>query len=188
MEPPQDAPPPGPPETRTDRIRRLGVAVRAQVDEKAQRVARALLHVRYVSGYLASGFLVSVPIQLVWNVGYGRKSMTEAAVQAAISISYGAVCLLPFFGLIPFSRIDWHAMNVPQFQLFELRATRSATVASAALTVLSLQAHWKWSWIEPEIFWTVFLLMLFAWGRVRLLTLLFPEFYQLREPPPGPPG
>src|SRR5947209_7960040 len=77
-----------------------------------------LLHVRYVFGYLATGFLVSVPISLGSKAGYGL-TWGDAFKSAALSVGYGAVLIVPFVGLIPFTRFDWKAMRVPEFQLFE---------------------------------------------------------------------
>src|SRR5580700_8454810 len=114
-QPPEPVPPVAGPvsETQTQRVARLKKAL----DEQKKVAARILLHARYAFGYLAAGFLVSVPISLGSKVGYGL-TLSEALVETGLSLAYGVVLLVPFFALIPFSRIDWHAMKVPEFQLF----------------------------------------------------------------------
>jgi hypothetical protein len=170
--PPSPAPPP-PPETASQAVSRLRVAL----DERRRRVARFLLHVRYVFGYLAGGFLVSVPISLGSRIGAGL-DLAEALKAIGFSVAYGVVLLVPFIALIPFSRIEWKEMRVPEFQLFELSVTRSATGVSLLLFVLSLQIHTFSKLAEPRVTWTVFVLMLFAWGNIKVQTKLFPEFYK----------
>ena len=142
------------------------------------RLARVLLHVRYVFGYLAAGFLVSVPISIGSKVGYGL-TLGDALRECGLSIAYGGFLLLPFFALIPVSRIDWKAMNVPEFQLFELSVTRTATLVAAALFLVSAALRQFTRLAEPRVAWTVVVLMLFAWGRIKVQTLIFPEFYEL---------
>jgi hypothetical protein len=156
-------------------------ALRAILDERRRRVALALLHLRYVCGYLAAGFLVSVPIALGSKVGNGL-SLVLALRQTGLSLLYGLVLIVPFLALWPFTRIDWKAMNVPEFQLFELAVTRSAALASILLFVLSVQLRVFSMLAEPRLVWTVFTLMVFAWGRIKVQTRLFPEFYASGKP------
>jgi hypothetical protein len=159
-------------ETRSERVSRL----KLQLETHRLRVQRLLLHVRYVFGYLTSGFLLSVPISIGSRVSYGLP-IGEAARSVAISLVYGLLCLVPFLALIPFSRIDWKGMRVPEFQLFELAVTRSAAIVSGLLCLVALGASRYLAFVEPTLFWTVFVLMAFAWGRIKLQTRLFPEFY-----------
>src|SRR5581483_3627778 len=174
--PPPSVPAPAsatPVETASQAVSRLKVAL----DERARRVARFLNHVRYVSGYLSAGFLVSTPISLGSRIGAGLE-LAEAAKAIGLSLGYGVVLLVPFFALIPFARVDWKEMRVPEFQLFELKVTRSATFVSLALFIVSLQLHTFTQLAEPRVAWTVFVLMLFAWGRIKFQTWMFPEFYR----------
>src|SRR5258708_1524806 len=120
-----------------------------------EKIARVLLHVRYVCGYLAAGFLVSVPISLGSRAAYGGMTVLEAVKAGGLSVLYGVLLLVPFFALIPFSRIDWKAMRVPEFQLFELSVTRTATIVAAVLFLLSLGIHLSLSRLaEPYLTWT----------------------------------
>lgn len=174
--PPSPAPAPPDAQTQTQKLARLKQAFEA----RAKRVARILLHARYVFGYLAAGFLVSVPISLGSRIGYGI-TFSEALGNIGRSVAYGAVLLVPFLVLIPFSRIDWKGMRVPEFQLFELAVTRHATWAGFALCLVFYQLHAFTSFVEPSVAWTVAVLMLFAWGRIKVNVLLFPEFYKEEE-------
>jgi len=180
--PPEPSPQPpspqpaAPPETQTQKLARL----RQAFDARAKRVARVLLHARYVFGYLAAGFLVSVPISLGSRIGYGI-GFKEALENMGLSVTYGILLLIPFFVLIPFSRIDWKGMRVPEFQLFELAVTRHATWVGFALCLVFYQLHAFTNWVEPSVAWTVAVLMLFAWGRIKVNVLLFPEFYKEEE-------
>lgn len=173
--PPSVSPPPAvtqPVGIVSQKVSRLAVAL----DDRRKRVARLLLHVRYVFGYLAAGFLVSVPISLGSRIGTGVEFF-EGAKAIGLSLVYGLVLLVPFFALIPFSNIDWKEMRVPEFQLFELSVTRTATFVALVLVLLSVQVHVFSKLAEPRVAWTVFVLMLFSWGRIKVQTKLFPEFY-----------
>ncbi len=150
--------------------------VRTPFEERHRLATRVLLHVRYVCGYLAGGFLVSVPIAIGSKVG-GDLQLLDAVRQSALSVLYGLVLLVPFFGLWPVTRIDWKAMNVPEFQIFELAVTRWAALVASFLLFLSVTLHFFSMLAEPRLVWTVFTLMLFAWGRIKVQTRLFPEFY-----------
>ncbi len=154
------------------------------------RATRALAHVRYVFGYLASGFLISVPISAASHfIGAGDARLGDAVVESFVSIAQGVLCLIPFFALVPVSRVDWKNMRVPEYQLFDLKVTRSAAIASGVLCLLSFQLHFFARWIQPKVYWYVFVLTLFSWARVKALTLLFPEFYELeREVVPAAPA
>ncbi len=68
-------------------------------------------------------------------------------------------------------------MRVPEFQLFELSVTRTATVLAFVLCVLSAQLRVFSMLAEPRVVWTVFVLMLFSWGRIKANTWMFTEFY-----------
>ena len=170
----------------SQKVSRLAVAL----DERRKRVARVLLHVRYVFGYLAAGFLVSVPISLGARIGAGLEAL-EAVKQIGLSVVYGVALYLPFFALAPFSNVDWKEMRVPEFQLFELSVTRTTTLVAAVLLLLSIQLRVSsWMFAEPRVVWTVFVLMLFSWARIKVQTFLFPEFYAAAAaaPAPGAPG
>jgi len=174
--PPPSVPAPAsatPVETASQAVSRLKVAL----DERARRVARFLNHVRYVSGYLSAGFLVSTPISLGSRIGAGLE-LAEAAKAIGLSLGYGVVLLVPFFALIPFARVDWKEMRVPEFQLFELKVTRTATLVAFALVLVAAGLSSRTRLAEPGVAWTVFVLLLFAWGRIKVQTLLFPEFYK----------
>lgn len=145
------------------------------VRERAQHL---LAHVRYVFGYLASGFLISVPLSATSHLIGTGGSIPDTVVRSLVSIGYGLVCLVPFFALGPFAKVDWKTMTVPRYQLFDMLVTRSATIVSGLLCVLSLQLQVFVSWVEPRVFWTVFVLILFSWARLKALTLLYPEFYR----------
>jgi hypothetical protein len=177
--PPTGAPPP-PTGVISQKVTRLAVAI----DERKKRMGRLLLHVRYVFGYLAAGFLVSVPISLGSRIGAGLEAL-EAVKEIALSLVYGAVLYVPFFALLPFSNVDWKAMRVPEFQLFELAVTRTATVVAAVMLVLTVQARVFSKLAEPRVVWTVFVLMIFSWARIKVQTFLFPEFYAAAAPASG---
>ena len=51
-------------------------------------------------------------------------------------------------------------------------------VTFAVMLLVSLQARVFSKLAEPYVVWTVFILMLFAWLRIKLYTWLFPEFYK----------
>ncbi len=156
----------------SQKVSRLAIAI----DERRKRLVRVLLHVRYVFGYLAAGFLVSVPISLGSRIGAGL-DIVEALKEIGLSLGYGAVLYVPFFALMPFSNVDWKEMRVPEFQLFELSVTRTATFVAAVMLLLTVQARVFSRLAEPRVVWTVFVLMLFAWLRIKVQTVIFPEFY-----------
>ncbi len=133
-------------------------------------------------GFLAGGFLISVPISIGSRVGYGV-GLGDAVRASAVSCLYGVIFLVPFLGLIPLTRIDWREMRVPEFQLFELTVAKWAAAAAGLLFFLSLIGNptAQPGWIEPGVLWTVFVLMLLAWAKIKLQTLLFPEFYAPRK-------
>jgi hypothetical protein len=179
-----EAPPPDPKDnlTATDRIQRMKLELTKNLDEGKAKATRALAHVRYVFGYLASGFLVSVPISAASHViGAGDALSSSVLVETGISIAQGALCLIPFFALVPVTKIDWKNMKVPEYQLFDMKVTRSAMIASGLLCLVSFQVRFFVKWIEPKVYWYVFVLMLFAWARLKAMVLLFPEFYR-RDP------
>jgi hypothetical protein len=178
-----DTKPDAPPPSSTQALKALRVAL----EHRRQRAMRFFLHVRYVFGYLAAGFLVSVPLSLGMKVGSGL-SVSEAFAEGGLSIGYGLVLLVPFAGLWPFSRIDWKAMRVPEFQLFELAVTRTATFAALILCLLSIYLRGFTEHADPRLAWMVFMLMLVAWGRIKMQTRLFPEFYSQGDAAGGPPA
>jgi len=115
------------------------------------RILSFLLHLRYILGNLAGGFLVAVPAQLIlrgkdWYLVH--------------SLAYGIVFLLAFVILIPLSRMDWKNVTVPEFVRFE-----RATASYAAMIALALLAA---SFLAPAlesnrpIFWFVFAITSFG--------------------------
>ncbi|MEZ6185826.1 MAG: hypothetical protein R3F62_12550 [Planctomycetota bacterium] len=135
-----------------------------------------LLHVRYTCGYLATGFLISAPIQL------GTQDHWDSIGK---SLVLGLICTLPFVVLWPFTRVDWERMRLPEFKNLELAQTRWAVYASGAfLLVCGLARLWpdgSLLWLfDVRIAWLSLLLMAFAWLRVKFHTLVFREFYTLK--------
>lgn len=63
-----------------------------------------LVYARYTCGYLATGFLVSAPLQLVSNREWGDLFK---------SVILGGVFALPFLVLIPFTQLEWERMRLP---------------------------------------------------------------------------
>jgi hypothetical protein len=150
-----------------------------------------MLHLRYTFGYLAFGFLISAPIQLIvrreLDGGHFFKSLT-----------LGLACVIPFLVLWPFTRIAWERMRVPEFKNLELALTRWATalalifvIVAAGITVLfghptpgpdgEIPALPWWVWIcDARVAWLTLGLMFVSWIRVKFHTLLFREFYTLK--------
>jgi hypothetical protein len=138
------------------------------------------IHVRYVCGYLMTGFLVSAPISLVM-----RK---EAASEILASIVLGGLFALPFVALIPFTKIDWAKMRLPEFKNLELGLIKWATIASAGFLAFTAIVHMViWSktttpleWLlDPHIAWVNLVLMSFAWLRFWFEHWMFRDFYRL---------
>src|SRR5579871_4918098 len=157
---PAQAPAPLPADRREgERRGSLVERVRGGVTAQGARLARAVLVVRYVMGFLAGGFLISVPISIGSRVGYGV-GLGDAVRASAVSCLYGVIFLVPFLGLIPLTRIDWREMRVPEFQLFELTVAKWAAAAAGLLFFLSLIGNptAQPGWIEPGVLWTVFVL------------------------------
>lgn len=137
-----------------------------------------LLHVRYTCGYLAAGFLVSAPIQLIggshgqWDEGRIWKSMW-----------LGGLFGLPFLLLMPFTNVDWGRMRIPEFKHLELAFSRWALWASLGLLMLALliqAGHGSDSLLDLRVAWVNLVLMFFAWVRVKANMIMFREFYTLK--------
>jgi hypothetical protein len=136
------------------------------------------IHVRYACGYLMTGFLVSAPIQL------GR--VHEGGQAIFKSILLGLIFAVPFVALIPFTRIDWTKMRLPEFKNLELGLTKWSTIGGAAFLLFALlsrpftaegsPARWL---LDAHIAWVTLGFMAFAWVRVQLDSWLFKEFYVL---------
>lgn len=136
------------------------------------------IHARYTCGYLMTGFLVSAPIQL------GRGHEGGGAIFKSIFL--GSAFLLPFVALIPFTRIAWEKMRLPEFKNLELGLTRWATIASVAFLALTglvqlfADPQGPVAWLfDPHIAWVNLGLMAFAWVRIQFDAWLFREFYTL---------
>jgi hypothetical protein len=159
-------------------------AVESQPDPSPARLkARAkrhLLLVRYVFGYLAASFLVSVPLDLGYQLAWNQAS-AQSVAHVGVSILYGLACLAGFFTLRPLTQIPWERVRVPEFSMFEMRvAAWAAGVASAFLVLalgLALLAPSVAFLVPPRLFWTVLILMLLAWAKIKLQALVFPDFY-----------
>lgn len=142
-----------------------------------------LLHLRYTFGYLAFGFVISAPLQLAYRSEWGDHILK--------SFLLGALCIIPFVCLWPFTRIDWGRMRVPEFKNLELALTRWATVLAFGFLLFTAvvrlfagesddgEAWWVWV-CDVRVAWLTLGLMFFAWIRVKFHTLLFREFYTLR--------
>jgi hypothetical protein len=133
-----------------------------------------LLRVRYVLGSLAAGFLVSVPAQLVlrgtdWSLLH--------------SIAFGIVFLLGSLLLVPFTRVDWRLVALPEFKRFELSVSFYSMLLAAALQPLPFLFR-AFAPNKP-VFWLVFVLMGFAWGQNKFYSLIFREFYLHGTEAPG---
>lgn len=152
--------------------------------EKARVVAKLrLVRARYVMGTLGTALLVSVPIDVGYQILHGR--FDPIWVEAAgVSVLYGLLCFGVFGALVPVTRVEWRRMRVPEFQSFELRVSFSSMIVAAVLLILSLAG--KLAFVDPlvhallprRLFWTVFVLMAIAWAKLRVQTWLFPEFYK----------
>lgn len=138
----------------------------------------AAIHARYTFGYLMAGFLVSAPIQL------GRGHEGDGAIFKSIIL--GLACLVPFVVLIPFTKVAWDKMRLPEFKNLELGLTRWATIASVAFLAVTWgvqlfaaptsAAAWLF---DPHVAWVNLGLMAFAWVRIQFDAWLFREFYTL---------
>lgn len=194
------SPPPSPAPSPAERL--WTAASRAK-----KRAQLRLLRVRYVLGYLAGSLLVSVPIDVGYQLASGRGTPTGIAA-AGVSIGYGLVCVVGFFVLRPLTQIPWERVRVPEFAVFEMHVAAFASAVSLLLLAVSLAlgvvVHEGSLWLPPRLFWTVFVLVGLAWVKLKVQTLLFPEFYadrggekilSLEDPPeagaaaaPVPPG
>jgi len=141
-----------------------------------------LLHVRYVFGYLAFGYLVSAPLQI------GRLHEEGWLSGIATCLALGVVCLIPFLVLYPFTRIAWERMRIPEFKNLELALTGWAAIAAAVFVAATGIVRWPLGLegaaldiFNPNVAWLCFGLMFFAWVRVKFHTVLFREFYTLRD-------
>jgi hypothetical protein len=155
-----------------------------QAEERARVVAKlGLVHARYVFGTLGTALLVSVPIDVGYRLLHEEHADTSWLGPAGVSVLYGLLCFAVFASMIPFTRIDWGRMRVPEFQTFELSISRSAMIASAVLLVASFIVRFLshdglvHALLPRRLFWTVFVLMAIAWAKIWIQTKLFPEFY-----------
>jgi hypothetical protein len=175
-------PPPPPTEapgttsgSRSRAERLLDAADRARLAAKLR-----LLRARYVFGYLAASFLVSVPLDVGYRVASGQAG-ADTFASVGVSILYGLGCLLGFLILRPFTGIPWERVRVPEFAIFEMRVAALSGVVAAILLGASLVAGLAVPqaalFLSPRLFWTVLVLMILAWGKIKLQTLVFPEFY-----------
>lgn len=136
-----------------------------------------VIYARYTCGYLATGFLVSAPLQLVTHREWGDLFK---------SLILGVVFAVPFLLLVPFTRLEWERMRLPEFKNFELTLTRWAAYCAAAFLILSgiLQLTVPDStlgWLcDLRVAWVELVLMSFAWLGVKFHTVLFREFYTLK--------
>jgi hypothetical protein len=136
-----------------------------------------LLNIQYTFGYLAAGFLVSVPIQLLW--AYDRWGEPERWTNLWGSLGRGVLCLIPFGLLWLFLRwYPWENMKLPAVRLFELSVTRNATLLSLALLLLSGVFEWIGSF---QMLWLLFLLEGVAYAKIKAHTLIFREFYAIEQ-------
>jgi hypothetical protein len=146
-----------------------------------QRAKLRLLRVRYVLGYLAASFLVSVPLDLGYRVAYGQATV-ESLGAIGVSILYGIVCLVGFFVLRPLTQIPWERVRIPEYTVFEMRTAAWSALVAALLLGLALVASFAHAkaaelFLPPRLFWAVLVLVVLAWAKLKLQTLVFPEFY-----------
>ena len=136
-----------------------------------------LLNIQYTIGYVAAGFLVSVPIQVLWTAYQSHSA--EGWSDLWGSLGRGLVCLAGYFIFWPILRYyDWENMKLPEAKLFELAVTRNATIVSALLLVLSLGYEAVGS---SKMLWLLFLLEGFAYVKIKAHTLIFREFYAIER-------
>jgi hypothetical protein len=136
-----------------------------------------LLNVQYTIGYVAAGFLVSVPIQLLWTIYQSHSA--DKAPELWGSLVRGGVCLALYFVLWPILRYyDWGRMKLPEFKLFELSVTRNATLVSFGLLLLSLPYPQVGT---RQMLWLLFLLEAVAYVKIKAHTLIFREFYAIER-------
>ncbi|MDF1661338.1 MAG: hypothetical protein P1V97_06180, partial [Planctomycetota bacterium] len=146
-----------------------------------------LLHARYIFGYIAAGFLVSAPLYM------GTKLFNDFSWDSRIfghifySLLDGLICLIPFVVLIPFTQIDWENMRVPEFKIFELALTRWASYIALAYLIVCINLSIFYDmkgeawWFDLQIAWINFTLMVSAWLRIKIQTLIFKDFYSLES-------
>ena len=146
-----------------------------------------LLHARYVFGYIAAGFLVSAPLYM------GTKLFNDFSWDSKIfghifySLLDGLICLIPFIVLIPVTQIDWENMRVPEFKIFELALTRWASYIALAYLIVCINLNFFYDmsgqawWFDLQIAWINFTLMVSAWLRIKIQTLIFRDFYSLES-------
>jgi hypothetical protein len=139
-----------------------------------------LVQARYTLSYVATGLLVSGPIQL------GLQHMGDGAFYKSIIL--GLIFLAPALLLLPLTRVDWHLMRLPEFKVLE----RGLARWSAALALLFLGAaaavraiyggESGIGWLcDPHVARVNLSLMVFALVRAEVDAWLFPEFYALDE-------
>lgn len=142
-----------------------------------------LLHVRYIFGYLAAGFLVSAPLYLGTHKGWFEAESLKSIFR---SLVYGGLCALPFIALLPLTRIDWERMRLPEFKIFELALCRWAGYVALAYLIIAVnvdafraEGEPVYFWFDKNIAWINFMLMVSNWARIKIQTLIFPDFYSL---------
>ncbi len=129
-----------------------------------------IMNIQYTIGYVAAGFLVSVPIQLLW---------VDEWTDLWPSLVRGFICLGGFLIFYPIVRyFDWKNMKLPVFKLFELSVTRNAALVSLALLAISLVDQRVGS---PRMLWLLFLLEGIAYVKIKAHTLIFREFYAIEQ-------
>ncbi len=133
------------------------------------RTQAFLLNVRYTFGYLAGACLLSAPLQLVRDWHF---------IDALLSLLYGGVCVVIFFALVPFTRIDWAGMRLPEYKIFELAVIRNAFILCILGLIVTVPGR---IFVEhgSQFLWTVTVLMGFSYFSLKVQTfLIFPEFYR----------
>lgn len=175
------------------------------------------IHVRYTSGYLAAGCLVSAPLQLVFLVVRDRSQPGQLVTrlhELLTAVVLGLLLLVLMAVMIPFTRIDWEKMRLPEFKNLELNLAWWSMIASAAYMLVAVPADLALQKAPPvgllfdrRLGLLLFTFMLFSWIRARFDAWLFRDFYTLRpdddslilfrtgsakrpgaSPPEAPPG
>lgn len=129
----------------------------------ATRMQKILLHVRYLLGQMAAGFLVSVPAQAIlrgveWILVY--------------SLAFGVVFLVGYLLLLPLSRFDWRTVTVPDFIRFESQVSFTAMLLSAALLLLTILFPEELR-NNREVFWFVLAINFFLWAQKKFYSWLY---------------
>lgn len=147
------------------------------------------IHVRYTSGYLAAGCLVSAPLQLVFLLFRDRSQPGQLMTrlhELLTAVLLGLLLLVLMAAMIPFTRIDWEKMRLPEFKNLELNLAWWSMVASAVYMVVAIPADFALQKGPPlgvlfdrRLGLLLFTFMLFSWIRARFDAWLFRDFYTL---------